>query len=134
MRQILSTSALLCALGLAAGTAWAATDYSAMTTEELAAKRGAMQNATVEERNAFHNEWQKRIQQMQPEDRQKYMQGQGAGMGQGSGAMTEQKREEMQKRMQDRTQQRQDQGGMMGGRGGMGGGMGGMGGGGGRGR
>jgi hypothetical protein len=55
---ILSTmlgSAMLIAAAFAA-------DYSAMTTEELANLRGKMQNATVEERNAFKNEWQKRIQ------------------------------------------------------------------------
>jgi hypothetical protein len=50
-----------------------AVDYSTMTIEELAKLRGKMQNVTVEERNAFQNEWQKRIQTMAQEDRQKYI-------------------------------------------------------------
>ncbi len=87
----------------AATLAWAATDYSAMTTEELAAKRGSMKQATVEERNAFQNEWQNRVQKMSPEEKQKVMgqpenaprdgsgqkngQGMGNGSGMGSGSM-----------------------------------------------
>ncbi|MGV1100517.1 DUF1104 domain-containing protein [Thiovibrio sp. JS02] len=60
------------ALTLLGGTpVLAATDYSAMTNEELAAKRGSMKEATVEERNAFQNEWQNRVQKMSPEERQK---------------------------------------------------------------
>lgn len=53
--------------------AFAAPDYSGMSNEELAAQRGALHQATVEERNAFQNEWQKRLQQMSPEERQKVM-------------------------------------------------------------
>lgn len=48
------------------------TDYSTMPTEELAKMRGKMQNATVQERNAFRHEWQKRIQGMTPAERQIY--------------------------------------------------------------
>ncbi len=80
----------------AATLAWAATDYSAMTNEELAAKRGSMQQATVEERNAFQNEWQNRVQKMSPEERQKAMgqpenaprdgAGRKSGQGQGMGS------------------------------------------------
>lgn len=80
----------------AATLAWAATDYSAMTNEELAAKRGSMKQATVEERNAFQNEWQKRVQKMSPEEKQKALgqpenaprdgSGQKNGQGQGSGS------------------------------------------------
>ena len=74
-----------------------AVDYSTVSTEELANLRGKMQNATVEERNAFQNEWQKRIQNMTQEERQKYlgkpgtawqgsmMQQRGGGMGKGGG-------------------------------------------------
>jgi hypothetical protein len=59
-----------------------AADYSTMSTEELASMRGKMQSATVQERSAFQNEWQKRIQTMTPEDRQKYLgKPQGAGQG-----------------------------------------------------
>jgi hypothetical protein len=83
----------------AATLAWAATDYSAMTNEELAAKRGSMKQSTMEERNAFQNEWQNRVQKMSPEEKQKAMgqpenalrdgsgqkNGQGQGKGSGSG-------------------------------------------------
>lgn len=71
---------------LSASMAYGA-DYSSMSTEELAALRGKMQNATVQERSAFQNEWQKRIQTMTTEERQKYLgkpQGAGQGMGPGS--------------------------------------------------
>lgn len=94
------TGSLLCA-----ALAFAATDYSAMSNEELAAQRGSMKQSTVEERNAFQNEWQSRVQKMSPEERQKVMgqpdnaprdgsgqkngqgqgKGSGAGMGSGSG-------------------------------------------------
>jgi uncharacterized membrane protein (DUF106 family) len=60
-----------------------AVDYSTVSTEELANLRGKMQNATVEERNAFQNEWQKRIQTMTQEERQKYI-GKTGTAGQGS--------------------------------------------------
>lgn len=68
----LKISVVLSGILLSATLSLAATDYSAMTNEELAAKRGTiMQQATVEEQKAFHNEWQKRIQQMSPAERQK---------------------------------------------------------------
>ena len=88
---------------LTATLAFAATDYSAMTNEELAAKRGSMKQSTIEERNAFQNEWQNRVQKMTKEEKQKFLgqpenaprdgsgqkngQGQsmGGGMGSGSG-------------------------------------------------
>lgn len=50
-----------------------AANYSNISTEELSKMRGTMQNATVEERNAFQNEWQKRIQNMTQEEKQKYI-------------------------------------------------------------
>ena len=87
--KMLRISTILAGSLLSATLAFAATDYSAMTNEELAAKRGSMKETTVEERNAFQNEWQKRVQQMSPEERQKAV-GQpenapGAGSGQKSG-------------------------------------------------
>ena len=69
--KMLRISTILAGSLLSATLAFAATDYSAMTNEELAAKRGSMKETTVEERNAFQNEWQKRVQQMSPEERQK---------------------------------------------------------------
>ena len=68
---MLRISTILAGSLLSATLAFAATDYSAMTNEELAAKRGSMKEATVEERNAFQNEWQNRVQKMSPEERQK---------------------------------------------------------------
>ena len=75
----------LCALTLAAGVAWAV-DYSQLSNDDLSAKRGTMYNASPEEWNAFHTEWWKRLSQMSPEERQKYVgPGKGRGMGQGMG-------------------------------------------------
>lgn len=98
---MLRISTILAGTLLTATLALAATGYSAMTNEEMAAKRGTMQQARMEERNAFQNERQKRVQQMSPEEKQKAMrqpengprdgsgrksgQGMGSGMGNGSG-------------------------------------------------
>ena len=65
---------------------WAATDYSSMSTEELAKIRGTLREASVEERNAFRTEWQSRMQQLTPEERQQYGVGSGAGSRFGRGA------------------------------------------------
>lgn len=100
-------------VSMLASSAFAA-DYSNMSTEELSKMRGTMQNATVEERNAFQNEWQKRVQNMTHEEKQKYM-GKPENAGQSNMA---QNRERMQER--DTMQQK---GSGMGGR--MGGGFGG---------
>lgn len=59
-------------LSLLTATVWAV-DYSNKTTEELNAMRGTMRNAPIEERNVFVAEWQKRLQLMTSEERQKYM-------------------------------------------------------------
>ncbi len=61
-----------------------AADYSRYSTEELAAMRGTLRNLSAEEREAFRTEWQKRLQQMSPEERATYTRGNGAGMGSGS--------------------------------------------------
>ncbi len=66
-------AAMIVTLSISATPAWAQTNYSAMTTEELAAKRGTMQNLTVEERNVFRTEWQQRVNNMSQEEQQKYM-------------------------------------------------------------
>ena len=49
-----------------------AADYSTMSTAEMAAMRGTMQQATQEERSAFQQEWQHRIRQMSPAEQQQY--------------------------------------------------------------
>jgi hypothetical protein len=97
-------------------------DYSTMSTEELSKMRGTMQNATIEEKNAFQNEWQKRVQNITQEEKQKYI-GKPENAGQGNSEM-------MQERMKERMQERdtmQQRGSSMGGRmsGGFGGGRGG---------
>ena len=49
-----------------------AADYSSMTNEELSALRGTMRSASIEEYSAFQQEWQDRLQQMTPAERQQY--------------------------------------------------------------
>lgn len=75
-------------IALLASGAWAA-DFSQMTTEQMMNMRGSV---PVDDRPAFQQEMQKRMQSMSPQERQKYMQrnkgmgqgmmGQGMGMGQ----------------------------------------------------
>ncbi|WP_310598731.1 DUF1104 domain-containing protein [Desulfobulbus sp.] len=67
----------ICCVAMTIGTAWAM-DYSAMSSDQLSAQRGALNNASQEEWHAFHTEWWKRLSQMSPEERQKYI---GPGMG-----------------------------------------------------
>lgn len=67
-------------IGLLASVAWAA-DFSHMSTEEMMKMRGSV---PVDDRPAFREEMQKRMQSMTPEERQQYMQtknGMGMGMG-----------------------------------------------------
>jgi hypothetical protein len=70
MRRILVI--LFLALAILAGNAFAE-DYTQYTTEELAGMRGTLQDASEEERDDFRAEWQKRVQDMTPEERQKYV-------------------------------------------------------------
>jgi uncharacterized protein (DUF2236 family) len=64
------------------GVAYAVTDYSSYSTEELSRIRGTLQSASPEERDAFRKEWQSRMQQMSPEERIRY-----AGRKMGAGKM-----------------------------------------------
>ena len=50
-----------------------AADYSAYPTEELAAMRGTMSSASEEERQAFRDEWQRRITSMPVDERRQYV-------------------------------------------------------------
>ena len=90
MKSMKKTLVILGALMMVATAAWAV-DYSKMSNEELSSHRGQMYNATQDEWHAFHTEWWKRLSQMGPEERQKYMgpgmmgHGQGRGMGYGMG-------------------------------------------------
>jgi Ca2+-binding EF-hand superfamily protein len=71
----------LITIALLATGAFAA-DFSQMSTEEMMNMRG---NVPLEDRSAFQQEMQKRMQSMTPQERQKYrpMRGQGLGMGMG---------------------------------------------------
>ena len=87
MKTMKKTMLVLGALMLAATAAWAV-DYSKMSTDELSAARGQLYNANADDWNAFHTEWWKRLSQMSPEERQKYLgpgMGRGMGMGHGKG-------------------------------------------------
>lgn len=69
-----------------------AADYSAYSTEELAAMRGTMSSVTEGERQSFRNEWQQRVKSMSVDERQQYSGkpantfGNGQGYGSGSGS------------------------------------------------
>ncbi len=60
-----------------------AADYASMTTEQLSALRGTMYDSPAQEREAFRNEWLKRIEQMTEAQKQHYL-GSGTGRGMGS--------------------------------------------------
>ena len=77
-----------------------ATDYSAMSTDELNAMRGTLQGVSEQERAAFRAEWQKRVSDMTPEELEQNLsqqkgqrkgagqnirQNRGKGMGKGKG-------------------------------------------------
>ncbi len=49
-----------------------AADYSRYSTEELSRMRGTMKNASQEEREAFRQEWQKRMKELSPEERKAF--------------------------------------------------------------
>jgi len=70
-------------IALLASATWAA-DFSQMSTEEMMNMRGSV---PADDRPSFQQEMQKRMQNMTPQERQKYkgMRGQGQGMGQGKG-------------------------------------------------
>jgi len=90
MKSMKKTLVILGALMLVATAAWAV-DYSKMSNDELSSYRGQLYNATQDEWNAFHTEWWKRLSEMAPQERQKYMgpgmmnRGMGRGMGPGRG-------------------------------------------------
>jgi hypothetical protein len=66
-----------------------AADYQSMTTEELSQIRGSLYNASQEERDAFHEEWNNRLANMDATERDHYTSsapGRGNGLRDGSGA------------------------------------------------
>lgn len=50
-----------------------AADYTGISTERLAEMRESMQYASEDERRDFNEEWQKRIREMRPEEKEKYL-------------------------------------------------------------
>ncbi len=68
-------------IGLLTSATWAA-DFSHMSTEVMMKMRGSV---PADDRPAFREEMQKRMQSMSMEERQKYMQTKGMGMGQNMG-------------------------------------------------
>jgi hypothetical protein len=64
------------------GATLGAADYSQTTTQDMVQMRG---NVPAEDREAFRNEMQNRMQSMTPEERQQYGLGQGKGQGNGQG-------------------------------------------------
>ncbi len=71
--KAISTATLSIALILAGSSAaLAARDFSALTNEELALSRGSLNNESAETREAFRNEWKKRISTMSAEDRARF--------------------------------------------------------------
>ena len=71
MKRYLSNAILGFAL-LALGSPAFGADYSSYSTEELSQMRGTLYNASQEEREAFRAEWQKRLQEMTPDERRTY--------------------------------------------------------------
>ena len=68
--KALSTATLTIALILAGSSAaLAARNFGSMTNEELALTRGSLNNESAETKEAFRNEWQKRMSTMSAEDR-----------------------------------------------------------------
>jgi hypothetical protein len=70
-KTVSRTLIALLAAGMLSFPAFAA-DYSAMSNEELSALRGTMRTATDQERDAFRQEWQKRVHAMTPEEAESY--------------------------------------------------------------
>ncbi len=83
MKTIKTVTGILTALVISTTCAFAV-DYSQYSTEELAAMRSQMRNATQEERDAFRKEWQSRMQNMDPSERSTYQMGRGKGSGSGT--------------------------------------------------
>lgn len=82
--KIISIIAMTLTLTMMSLTAFAQ-DYSAYSTEELAAMRGTMRDSSPEERSAFQKEWQNRYQHMTQEERQQYMRRPANAQADGSG-------------------------------------------------
>ena len=72
MKSMTKISMVALLISFTASPALAA-DFSTMSTEDMAARRGTMQQATQEERAAFRQEWQSRVvRQMSAEELQQY--------------------------------------------------------------
>lgn len=65
-----------------------ATDYSTMSIDDMSAMRG---NVPAEEREAFREAWQSKMQGLSQEERQSYSRGKGMGQQNNTGAATRQR-------------------------------------------
>ena len=64
--------AIIVGMGLLLAIPAGATDYQSYSLEELDAMRGTMSTAGAEERDAFQNARQKKMQALNPEERSSY--------------------------------------------------------------
>lgn len=64
-----SFGCMILGLSLLSTPVFAATDYSSMSNEELAATRGTMRDAAEADQEAFRTEWQERVNNMSQEER-----------------------------------------------------------------
>ncbi len=80
LKTIIAAGAILFAT-----SAFAATDYSSYSLQDLAKMRGTMMQKSQEERDAFRAAWQEKMRNATPEERQTYMRGRGRGNCDGSG-------------------------------------------------
>ncbi len=80
LKTIIATGAIIFAT-----SAFAVTDYSKYSLQELAQMRGTMMQKSQEERDAFRAAWQEKMRNATPEERQTYMRGRGRGNCNGSG-------------------------------------------------
>ncbi len=85
INKIFKISTMALGLGLLTHPAFAATDYSSMSTAEMNEMRGTMRNASQEERDAFRNEWRSRVNNMDQEERRQYSGRPANAAGDGSG-------------------------------------------------
>lgn len=82
------------------GSAVFAADYAKMKTEELAKLRETIKNATPGERKAYEIEWEKRVQKMTEEEKQRYL-------GEGQGKTTQERERNRERERERETTQQQ---------------------------
>ncbi|MCK5488271.1 MAG: hypothetical protein KAI86_18750 [Desulfobacterales bacterium] len=84
LKIILGT--IIVGLGLLLAMPVGATDYQSYSLEDLNAMRGNMATASPEERDAFRNARQEKMQSLSPDERLSYQTNSGKGGGSGNGS------------------------------------------------